>query len=264
MPTQKELDEPVAHKPQNSTLAVIDDYIDEGINITKSTQYGVHAGTEEQFKKGVPLRYSFWKDDIERFLKENDFRNESEFFSEADDVPIIIGGLAYGDPQSPESLLLMTNIRREASKKIAILKGVRERIITMEEGSVGQSFEAVVKIEKKQIIEISVYGGTLIVDEGTGFVELNKVGDTLNLAGKEFKVILTLVKGGNHQAKYSELVSGDDNVSNRALLVGTIRDLKETLGILPKKSSKNKDIIQNIKKYGYKIITQQNQAMVNP
>lgn len=240
---------------QKSVRDAIDDYITEGINITKSSQYGVHAGTKEQLEKGVPIRYSIWKDGIEQFLKNHDFRDESEFFSEADDVPIIIGGLAYGDPQSPETLLLMNKIKLATSKKILVLKDVRRKINAVETRTVDQTFKKVDEKNKEKVIRISVYGGTLIVNESTGFVKLNKVGDILNLAGQEFRAILTLAKNDGHQATYTELIGGNDTKNKRRTLGFSLRNLKETLGILPKKSAKNKDIIGNIKKYGYRLKT---------
>lgn len=112
---------------EQSPLNLLEDYIKEGRNITVSTQYGVHSGTEEQLRLGVPARYSLWKDSTELFLRENGFLDEAEFFSEADSVPIMIGGLAYGDPLSPESLLLMKYIRVETSKKLEVLRKVRAK-----------------------------------------------------------------------------------------------------------------------------------------
>lgn len=107
----------------------------------------------------------------------------------------------------------------------------------------------------KQTIETAVQGGILAINERTGYVRLNKVEKTLNPKGKEFKVILTLVKNADHQATYSELMGGDDGKLKRRPLGFVIRNLKETLLILPKKKSKNGDIIKNMKDYGYKLIT---------
>lgn len=111
--------------------------------------------------------------------------------------------------------------------------------------------------KNKQTIEVAVQGGVLAINERTGYIKLNKIEKNLNLSGREFKVILTLIKNDNHQATYSELIGREDTKPRRRPLGFTLRNLKETLCILPKNKAKNKDIIKNIKNYGYKLITQE-------
>ena len=111
------------------------------------------------------------------------------------------------------------------------------------------------KTIEKRILKIPVASGTFYINADTGLIRLNKVEKTLNITGKEFRVILTLANNDNNQATYSELINGEDTKSKKRSLAFAIRNLKKYLGILPKKRSKNKDIIKNIKKYGYKLIT---------
>lgn len=113
---------------RDEQLAVLQKHIDTGRKISTSTMYGVHAGTEEEMRMSVPARYTNWKDDSVILLSKLGFQDESELFAEADSVPLIIGGLAYGNPRSRESLMLMTKIRREVSKKLEILRSVRKSI----------------------------------------------------------------------------------------------------------------------------------------
>lgn len=114
---------------EQSPHSFLEWYIEEGRDITVSTQYGVHSGTDEQFQMGVPLRYSLWKDDVGLFLRKNGFLDEAEFFFEADSVPVMISGLAYGNPLSSQSRLLMKDIREEVSKKLKVLRKVRARLV---------------------------------------------------------------------------------------------------------------------------------------
>ena len=105
-------------------------------------------------------------------------------------------------------------------------------------------------------IEIKLKNGKLTIKENTGFVKLNNTEGTFNPKSNEFKTLLILVKNKNLQATYQELL-GEENVSKttKRNLTFTIRNIKETLGILPrKKKNKNKDIIKNLKLYGYKLI----------
>lgn len=104
-------------------------------------------------------------------------------------------------------------------------------------------------------LETKVLGGLLVVIEDTGFVGLNKAGKVLNPRSQEFKVLKVLMDSKNHQATYSQLLGKEDTKSKRRTLGFVIRNLKEALGILPKKKAKNKDIIQNIKGHGYKLLT---------
>lgn len=111
------------------------------------------------------------------------------------------------------------------------------------------------KIENKETIKVSVHGGTLVLNKMTGFIMLNKIGSTLNPTGKEFKVVLTLATNKENLATYAELIGEGENKSKRRTLGFQIRNIKEGLGILPKKKAKNKDIIRNRKRYGYELIT---------
>jgi len=120
------------------------------------------------------------------------------------------------------------------------------------------------KHKDKQMLEVSVLSGKLEINENTGFVKLNKIGNTLNIKGGEFKVILTLVKNKDHQATYTQLIEGGDIKTKRRPLGFTVRNLKRALGILPKKRSKNKDIIQNIRSVGYKLLTSHKKTTLKP
>lgn len=211
----------------------------------------VKWSTDDFLAVDIHDRYMSWKEDVDLFLQVHDLPLDAKFFRIENTVPLLKGGLEYGDKNSKESRGLIKVISLELDEK---LKHLRE-LARQENTKVSKMNEVTKTTEQKQRIEIVVYGGTLIVDESTGFVKLNKVGDTLNLAGKEFKAILTLAKNDGHQATYTELIEGEDTKTQRRNLGFSIRNLKETLGILPKNESKNKDIIKNIKKYGYKLIT---------
>lgn len=116
------------------------------------------------------------------------------------------------------------------------------------------------KNKKKKVneneIKVSVRGGLLYVNERTGSIKLNKVEKILNIKSREFKIILVLIKSKNYQATYKELLGGVEESKSRIRALGfSMRNIKEALGILPQKTSKNKDIIKNIKGYGYKLLT---------
>lgn len=102
---------------------------------------------------------------------------------------------------------------------------------------------------------IKLKNGNLIINTNTGEVKLNNSGNAFNPGSQEFKALLKLAENEDYQATYDDLLgTGSTKVARRGLTF-TIRNIKETLGILPKKNAKNKDIIANIKNYGYRLIT---------
>ena len=102
---------------------------------------------------------------------------------------------------------------------------------------------------------IKTKAGLLIFNKDTGYAKLEKFEANLNPQSQEAKVLLKLMTDRNHQATYEDLLGENPSKTNKRNLVFVIRNLKEILGILPKKKAKNKDCIKNIKGYGYKLIT---------
>ena len=106
----------------------------------------------------------------------------------------------------------------------------------------------------KDIITIKLTNGTLVINKHTGLVALNNVKKTLNPSGQEFKVILKLATNKNYQATFNELLGTNVSKPAKRNLTFTVRNIKKALEILPRKNSKNKDCIKNIRGYGYKLI----------
>ena len=52
---------------------------------------------------------------------------------------------------------------------------------------------------------------------------------------------------------YEGFLGENNSKSNRRNLSFTIRNLKNVLGILPKEKAKNKDCIENIRGFGYRV-----------
>ncbi len=109
------------------------------------------------------------------------------------------------------------------------------------------------KIEINNKVELRTKKGLLVVNEKTGFVKLNKVVVELNPLSKEFELLILLVNSPNRQSAYSQILKVN-NKDTRRNLGFTLKKLKKGLGILPKGNSKNEDIFENIKGFGYKII----------
>jgi hypothetical protein len=119
----------------------------------------------------------------------------------------------------------------------------------------GLSQQPILKKSDEDELKIKLKTGTLILNKNTGYIKLNKVENTLNPASDEFKVILKLSTNKNYKAVYSELTNGDVSKTSKRNLTFIIRNIKENLGILPKKKNKNKDIIKNLKNHGYQLIS---------
>jgi len=112
--------------------------------------------------------------------------------------------------------------------------------------------------EKKEtepdILSIQLKSGLLTLNKDTGLVRLNDFETSINPSSQEFKVLLKLMSNKNYQATYKDLLGENVSKVNKRILSFVIRNIKKNLGILPTKKAKNKDIIKNIKNYGYRLI----------
>ena len=97
-------------------------------------------------------------------------------------------------------------------------------------------------------------GGILTLNKLTGSARLNSINTQLNPENQEYKLLLKLMSSKNHQITYKDVL-GEHSKSDRRNLTFVVRNLKTGLGILPKEKAQNKDVIQNIKSHGYKLIT---------
>ena len=104
-------------------------------------------------------------------------------------------------------------------------------------------------------ISVKVASGTLEINKNTGKVKLNDYEKVLNPESQEFFVLALLATSMDYQATYKDFLGNSPSKYGKRTLGFTIRNLKRTLDILPKNNAKNKDIIKNIKHYGYKLIT---------
>jgi hypothetical protein len=109
--------------------------------------------------------------------------------------------------------------------------------------------------EEKSLLKIKLKGCILLINEKTGEIKLNKNKKNINPKSKEFKVLYTLATNNNYLATYEDLLGEKPSKVNKRNLSFTVRNLRNFLGILPKKKAINKDIIKNIKNYGYSLIT---------
>lgn len=126
---------------------------------------------------------------------------------------------------------------------------IQERFISKKEASKKQPKEA-----KLDILSIRLKSGLLTLNKDAGFVKLNDFETSINPSSQEFKVLLKLMSDKNRQATYADLLGETASKANKRNLAFVIRNIKNILGILPSKTAKNKDIIRNIKGYGYRLI----------
>lgn len=108
-------------------------------------------------------------------------------------------------------------------------------------------------IEENKHAGIETQYGTLQLNKETGFASLNKVTCELNPTSKEYKILALLMANKNNLATYAELIGEKASKTSKRTLVFSIRNLKQELGILPAKSSRNKDVFENIKGFGYRL-----------
>lgn len=112
----------------------IESFIQEGFQIGLDTNELNTIGRyyNSQFIAGEVHRdYLIWKSEVAKYLSRSGFTEETLLFGHVDSVPLIKGGLAYSDPESPQSQKLLSNIRDEINKKLPILRNLQGgRVIT--------------------------------------------------------------------------------------------------------------------------------------
>lgn len=111
------------------------------------------------------------------------------------------------------------------------------------------------KFNDDDLILVKLKSGKLSLSKNTGVIILNQTKDNLNPNSQEFRTVLKLMENKDNKATYQELIGGTPTKPNKRNLAFVIRNVKRTLRILPQKSSKNKNIIKNIKNHGYGLIT---------
>lgn len=138
--------------------------------------------------------------------------------------------------------------RLKSSRWSKILKNV-------DEGREYNDFSAAPPKPDGDTIEVRLAdGGLLALNKITGSVRLNAVSSQLNPESQEYRFLLKLMTAKNSQATYKDLL-GEHSKTTRRNLTFVVRNLKTGLGVLPKEKAQNKDVIKNIKSYGYKLIT---------
>lgn len=118
------------------------------------------------------------------------------------------------------------------------------------------------KLEENNIAEPAKTNSKipLHINLRTGDFSFYKTTGTISLATQEFKILSALIKSEDYQSSYLSLYKAlfpsteEVRKTQRDTLAQIIRNLKETLGILPKKKLSNKDIFKNIPNIGYRLI----------
>lgn len=149
-------------KPKMSSLVSkneLEKLINRGVDITHGSQEGdiLYSENPVDSMHQVFSDYQIWKDDVRLFFIRNGLDNEASVFFEADDVPLLKGGLAYSFIQSEQSQTLLKNIRKETKIKLDFLRHFlttlpielpKVQVSFDEAKSVLKAGEKVVKIKK--------------------------------------------------------------------------------------------------------------------
>lgn len=110
-------------------------------------------------------------------------------------------------------------------------------------------------LPKSGSLSCRLKSGSLGFNVKTGIAKLNGVEAQLNPKSREASVLYRLMTSEEGQATYEELLGGrGTSIDEKRKLTFVIRNLKEELGILPRKKAKNKNVIRNLKGLGYQLI----------
>lgn len=174
---------------KKSTLAQLEGCIQQGRDIATSAQYGVHAGPEAEMQRMPHSRYLDWKTEVVEFLRKAGFRDEYEFFSDADGLPPFLGGEDLGYADSPRVLRLNAIIRQEMPKKLDVLRKLRAKLEARR-----KSGSPSVQVEK--VVKTTAMRPRLTDDSGKGYFQFNKQSTRIFIGKtktRKYRLVKTLV-----------------------------------------------------------------------
>lgn len=103
-------------------------------------------------------------------------------------------------------------------------------------------------------INVQTLHGVLKINKRTGNIKFNSTSSEINPESQELKTLVRLIEASEYTATYKELLLKDAKKTDKRALAFVIRNIKKSLSILPTKKAKNKDVIKNIKNYGYRLL----------
>jgi len=106
-------------------------------------------------------------------------------------------------------------------------------------------------------LQVKTKVGLLIFNPKSGSVKLGKYQpeDNLNPKSQEAKLLKSMMTDEDYLATYEQLLNNNVSKSKTRELTFVARNLKKSLGILPRESAKNQDCIKNVRQTGYRLIT---------
>jgi DNA-binding response OmpR family regulator len=116
-------------------------------------------------------------------------------------------------------------------------------------------FSAVDTVSDSELISCNTKYGVISINLTSGRVKLNNIEKNLNPTSREFLFLRRLIENQDKTTTYDVLLTGDVTKAAKMRLTHIVKKAKVALGILPKEKPQNKDIIENIKRVGYRLIT---------
>ncbi|AKM77756.1 MAG: hypothetical protein UX49_C0016G0026 [Candidatus Wolfebacteria bacterium GW2011_GWC2_46_275] len=140
----------------------LDELLKRGIHISYDAQEEDILSAEDpaDMLGKVFNDYHLWKMDARDFFLKYNYENEENFFFEADDVPMMKGGIAYSYADSPESQSLLKKIRKETKDKLVFLRNFKKtEFQEKEEGEVPKDknlYNEARRVNKKSIVKLEL------------------------------------------------------------------------------------------------------------
>lgn len=151
---------------------------------------------------------------------------------------------------------LMDNQRYTRPFWITIINPSFDKLYEEQYNKIKRAIRSTEKLARNRVVRVSTKSGWLAFNKKSGGFILNQLEGHLNPKSQEAKTLSLLMDSDEHQFTYAEFLGEEKagKISERRKLAFVIRNLKETLGILPSKKAKNKDVIKNLKDVGYRLI----------
>lgn len=146
--------QPLLSKPEEVKALSLNEIINEGLSILKLiavtfVNNKLASELRNKFEAcEAHQRYVIWSDDLKQWAHKNISNYlEQSFFLEADSVPIMKSGIEYSFSNSPESILLMEQIRDEIKLKLGKLRELQSKTFSdKKEEECFKSFDGLILI----------------------------------------------------------------------------------------------------------------------
>lgn len=201
----------------------------------------VRWSTNDFLAVDIHNKYMIWKCDVQEFLQKHDLLLEAKFFMVENTVPMVKGGIEYGDKNSEQSRGLIKAISLDLDEKLKHLRELSRRVNN-------KKTEKVIKKSNKLIVHCSLENGVYIDEKKLYQYKISK---------QRFMIIEMLHKNGAARLKEITKKVGISSTQNTSRDIRTInKEIKRELNLKHNFIEKNTAVGFHLNNMNYDIFLQ--------